>query len=174
MIKVSMSLVFCITGAMENWGLVTYRETALLIDTNQSSAVSKQTVALVVGHELAHQWFGNLVTMVMNYFYFILSNNEDNLMTEKIRRGKTSCKDGNIKAERKKFGKILEEMEKKSEFFRVAKQIVRNNSDIGGRMVCVRDGRIVVDENKIIDVWRTHYEKLSHEVSVKQGDTQCG
>jgi puromycin-sensitive aminopeptidase len=49
---------------MENWGLVTYRETALLIDSAQSSAVSKQTVALVVGHELAHQWFGNLVTMV--------------------------------------------------------------------------------------------------------------
>jgi puromycin-sensitive aminopeptidase len=50
-------------GAMENWGLVTYRETALLVDTSQSSAISKQTVALVVGHELAHQWFGNLVTM---------------------------------------------------------------------------------------------------------------
>jgi len=50
-------------GAMENWGLVTYRETALLIDAAQSSAASKQTVALVVGHEIAHQWFGNLVTM---------------------------------------------------------------------------------------------------------------
>jgi puromycin-sensitive aminopeptidase len=50
-------------GAMENWGLVTYRETALLIDPAQSSAASKQRVALVVGHEIAHQWFGNLVTM---------------------------------------------------------------------------------------------------------------
>ena len=49
---------------MENWGLVTYRETALLVDASQSSAASKQTVALVVGHEIAHQWFGNLVTMV--------------------------------------------------------------------------------------------------------------
>jgi len=50
-------------GAMENWGLVTYRETALLVDAENSSASSKQTVALVVGHEIAHQWFGNLVTM---------------------------------------------------------------------------------------------------------------
>ncbi|KAL1518164.1 hypothetical protein ABEB36_001830 [Hypothenemus hampei] len=50
-------------GAMENWGLVTYRETALLVDPENTSAVSKQWIALVVGHELAHQWFGNLVTM---------------------------------------------------------------------------------------------------------------
>ncbi|XP_048416286.2 puromycin-sensitive aminopeptidase [Stegostoma tigrinum] len=50
-------------GAMENWGLVTYRETALLIDPKNSCSSSKQWVALVVGHELAHQWFGNLVTM---------------------------------------------------------------------------------------------------------------
>lgn len=49
-------------GAMENWGLVTYREVYLLVDEN-SSAVSRQQVALVVAHELAHQWFGNLVTM---------------------------------------------------------------------------------------------------------------
>lgn len=50
-------------GAMENWGLVTYRETALLIDNESSSAHTRQWVALVVCHELAHQWFGNLVTM---------------------------------------------------------------------------------------------------------------
>lgn len=49
-------------GAMENWGLVTYREIYLLVDEN-STALSRQTVALVVAHELAHQWFGNLVTM---------------------------------------------------------------------------------------------------------------
>ncbi|XP_009980511.1 PREDICTED: puromycin-sensitive aminopeptidase, partial [Tauraco erythrolophus] len=48
---------------MENWGLVTYRETALLIDPKNSCSSSRQWVALVVGHELAHQWFGNLVTM---------------------------------------------------------------------------------------------------------------
>lgn len=40
-----------------------YRETALLVDPENTSAVSKQWIALVVGHELAHQWFGNLVTM---------------------------------------------------------------------------------------------------------------
>ncbi|CAH1158836.1 unnamed protein product [Phyllotreta striolata] len=50
-------------GAMENWGLVTYRETCLLVDPQNTSAHSKQWIALVVGHELAHQWFGNLVTM---------------------------------------------------------------------------------------------------------------
>ncbi len=50
-------------GAMENWGLVTYRETALLLDPTQTSLGNKQRVAEVVAHELAHQWFGNLVTM---------------------------------------------------------------------------------------------------------------
>lgn len=51
------------SGAMENWGAVTYRESALLVDENNSSTSNKQWVALVVAHELAHQWFGNLVTM---------------------------------------------------------------------------------------------------------------
>ncbi|MBI4550281.1 MAG: M1 family metallopeptidase [Candidatus Omnitrophica bacterium] len=51
------------SGAMENWGLVTYRETALLVDPKQSSASARQRVAEVIDHELAHQWFGNLVTM---------------------------------------------------------------------------------------------------------------
>ncbi|MDO8557993.1 MAG: M1 family metallopeptidase [bacterium] len=50
-------------GAMENWGAITYRETALLIDPENSSAAARQRVAIVVAHELAHQWFGNLVTM---------------------------------------------------------------------------------------------------------------
>ncbi|CAL5421917.1 unnamed protein product [Camellia sinensis] len=50
-------------GAMENYGLVTYRETALLYDDKHSAAANKQRVAIVVTHELAHQWFGNLVTM---------------------------------------------------------------------------------------------------------------
>jgi puromycin-sensitive aminopeptidase len=49
-------------GAMENWGLITYRETALLINA-EASVAQKQRVANVVAHELAHQWFGNLVTM---------------------------------------------------------------------------------------------------------------
>ncbi|XP_073968531.1 puromycin-sensitive aminopeptidase [Rhodnius prolixus] len=50
-------------GAMENWGLVTYRQSCLLVDTENTSASRKQWIAIVVGHELAHQWFGNLVTM---------------------------------------------------------------------------------------------------------------
>lgn len=50
-------------GAMENWGLVTYRETCLLVDDQNTSTQRRQWVAIVVGHELAHQWFGNLVTM---------------------------------------------------------------------------------------------------------------
>ncbi|KAL0861167.1 hypothetical protein ABMA27_009652 [Loxostege sticticalis] len=50
-------------GAMENWGLITYRETSLLFDKKQSSFLNKERVAEVIAHELAHQWFGNLVTM---------------------------------------------------------------------------------------------------------------
>lgn len=48
---------------MENWGLVTYRTTAVLFDEAKSDARFKNRVAYVVAHELAHQWFGNLVTM---------------------------------------------------------------------------------------------------------------
>lgn len=51
------------SGAMENWGLITYREQAMLVDPKNTSLSSKQWVAMVVAHELAHQWFGNLVTM---------------------------------------------------------------------------------------------------------------
>jgi len=50
-------------GAMENWGLITYRETSLLYREGMSSSRSQQWVATVIAHELAHQWFGNLVTM---------------------------------------------------------------------------------------------------------------
>ncbi|KAJ9288246.1 hypothetical protein DTO280E4_6045 [Paecilomyces variotii] len=50
-------------GAMENWGLVTYRTTAVLFDEAKSDARYKNRIAYVVAHELAHQWFGNLVTM---------------------------------------------------------------------------------------------------------------
>ncbi len=51
------------SGAMENWGAITFRETILLYDEKTSSTQTKQHIAEVVSHELAHQWFGNLVTM---------------------------------------------------------------------------------------------------------------
>ncbi|KAL1998632.1 hypothetical protein VTN02DRAFT_5868 [Thermoascus thermophilus] len=50
-------------GAMENWGLITYRIVDLLLDEKNSGASMKERIAEVVQHELAHQWFGNLVTM---------------------------------------------------------------------------------------------------------------
>ncbi|XP_006571773.2 endoplasmic reticulum aminopeptidase 1 isoform X1 [Apis mellifera] len=51
------------TGAMENWGLITYRETSILYDPEESSTNIHEWIGTIVAHELAHQWFGNLVTM---------------------------------------------------------------------------------------------------------------
>ncbi len=51
------------SGAMENWGAITFREPVLLFDPKMSSTATKQHIAEVLAHELAHQWFGNLVTM---------------------------------------------------------------------------------------------------------------
>ena len=51
------------SGAMENWGAITFRETILLYDPKTSSTRTKQYIAEVISHEIAHQWFGNLVTM---------------------------------------------------------------------------------------------------------------
>lgn len=51
------------SGAMENWGLITYREVALLADPKTTSLSNKHMIATVIAHELSHQWFGNLVTM---------------------------------------------------------------------------------------------------------------
>jgi len=51
------------SGAMENWGLVTYRETRCLCDEATASVDAKQMIQRCITHELAHQWFGNLVTM---------------------------------------------------------------------------------------------------------------
>lgn len=50
-------------GAMENYGLITYRETELLHDDLYSAAANTQRLSIVVTHEVGHQWFGNLVTM---------------------------------------------------------------------------------------------------------------
>jgi glutamyl aminopeptidase len=57
------SFRFYFSGAMETWGLVTYRETNLLYDEAVSSTGNKQRIAAVIAHEFAHMWFGNLVTM---------------------------------------------------------------------------------------------------------------
>lgn len=51
------------SSAMENWGLITYRESCLLADPKLTPESSKRFIATVIAHELSHQWFGNLVTM---------------------------------------------------------------------------------------------------------------
>jgi aminopeptidase N len=50
-------------GAMENWGLITFRESVLYVDSVNTSVETKESVAMVICHEIAHMWFGNLVTM---------------------------------------------------------------------------------------------------------------
>uniref|UniRef100_A0A4Y0BN47 Aminopeptidase n=2 Tax=Anopheles funestus TaxID=62324 RepID=A0A4Y0BN47_ANOFN len=49
-------------GAMENWGLITYRESSLLYVPEDATSLQQQRIATIIAHELAHQWFGNLVT----------------------------------------------------------------------------------------------------------------
>lgn len=51
------------SGAMENWGLITYRERVLLAYKNDTGQSTREQIALVIAHETSHQWFGNLVTM---------------------------------------------------------------------------------------------------------------
>ena len=50
-------------GAMENWGAITYREVALLFDPENSAAPTRQRIVEIIAHEMAHMWFGDLVTM---------------------------------------------------------------------------------------------------------------
>ena len=80
---------------------------------------------------------------------------------------KIAAKRAIIKAksdERKKFCEDLKREDEKGNVFRVAKQIVRRNSDVVGAS-CVKgsDGKIVVDEDKLMDVWRAHYDGISNE-----------
>ena len=51
-----------VTGAMEQWGLITYRETSLLFDSVNGATSSKQSKTSTISHEYVHQWFGNLMT----------------------------------------------------------------------------------------------------------------
>ncbi|XP_011706301.1 PREDICTED: uncharacterized protein LOC105461501 [Wasmannia auropunctata] len=50
------------SGAMENWGLLTYRESSMLYDENHSPITNRQDIRNVIAHEISHQWFGNLVS----------------------------------------------------------------------------------------------------------------
>ena len=62
-----------LSGAMEQWGLITFRETALLIDEQIASPGNIKRVAEVIGHELAHMWFGNLGNFQISYHFNFLS-----------------------------------------------------------------------------------------------------
>ncbi|XP_066591367.1 aminopeptidase N-like [Prorops nasuta] len=75
-------------GAMENWGLVTYRESALLYEEGVTTTKSKQSITSIIAHEFAHQWFGNLVTPIWweyiwlnegfaNYFQYFITDKLD-------------------------------------------------------------------------------------------------
>ncbi|CAK9804067.1 Aminopeptidase N [Anthophora plagiata] len=72
-------------SAMENWGLVTYRESALLYEEGVTTTRTKQSITTVIAHEFAHQWFGNLVSPAWwkyvwlnegfaNYFQHFITN----------------------------------------------------------------------------------------------------
>jgi len=80
---------------------------------------------------------------------------------------KRAAKKGIWKArevERKKFGEKLEEENEKGTVFRVAKQMVRSNRDVvGGDCIKDTNGRIVFDDNQVLETWRAYYEKLSNE-----------
>ena len=72
-------------AAMENWGLITFRETALLASTTKSSASELLRVAVVVSHELVHQWFGDLgkpcsKTFHPNFFTDFVNTRLDSLL----------------------------------------------------------------------------------------------
>lgn len=69
-------------GAMENWGLITYRETAMLYDPRESSESNRQRVAVVVSHELAHQ-VGNNRTATGNDYARISNKTYESYSDEK-------------------------------------------------------------------------------------------
>lgn len=61
--KMDMIGLMNMAGAMEHWGLVTYRDSALLCDPKTAPLRQRLTILTIITHELGHQWFGNLVTM---------------------------------------------------------------------------------------------------------------
>lgn len=58
-------------GAMENWGLVTYRERGLLYGEEDTNGIYKKATALVIAHEFTHMWFGNLLTCKLWDYTFL-------------------------------------------------------------------------------------------------------
>lgn len=64
-----------VSGAMENWGLITFRETRLLCANDNSSIGNQLAVALTVSHEIAHMWFGDLGNIFSFFFFFLCCNN---------------------------------------------------------------------------------------------------
>ena len=75
---------------MENYGLLVFKESLLLIDPNNCSVHGLAEAALVICHEIAHQWFGNLVTMVINNLFkslFILFKIKKHLNIFKLNKG---------------------------------------------------------------------------------------
>jgi glutamyl aminopeptidase len=60
-----------VSGAMEHWGLITFRETNMLVDEATSAVSSLQQVGMVVAHELAHMWFGNLGNFILPTYIYI-------------------------------------------------------------------------------------------------------
>ena len=88
-------------------------------------------------------------------------------MEENYNRAKRAAKLAIFKAknaERLKFCEELKDEDQKGNVFRVAKQLVRKNRDVVGAG-CVRDnsGKIVVEEDKLLEVWKEHYDKISNE-----------
>ena len=61
--QIAVPNAFASFGAMENWGCITYIDTAILFDPAGSSQARREAVFGTIAHEMAHQWFGNLVTM---------------------------------------------------------------------------------------------------------------
>lgn len=53
---------------MENWGLITFRETSILFDPNENSPANRESISETVAHELAHMWFGNLGVYIIVIF----------------------------------------------------------------------------------------------------------
>lgn len=80
---------FIIYSAMENWGLITFRETALLHDANETSINVEQAVATTIAHECSHMWFGNLLSPKWWEFTWLnegFATYYQHLATEKVKQ----------------------------------------------------------------------------------------